>query len=90
MGIDNSSQGPKGTVSEPYKQIIGFWLRAFSCDLAFGGGNFVAEYNDDRTPFKFTPPEDASRVEIVSIIGGHGQRSFLHRYRKSVWLCCEG
>jgi len=40
---------------------------------AFGGGNFNGEYNVGREPFVFTPPVDAKRVEIVSIVSGHGQ-----------------
>ena len=44
-----------------------------SVERAFSGGNFNAEYNNGREPFVFTPPTSASRVEIVSIISGHGQ-----------------
>ncbi|MEC9465935.1 MAG: peptide-N-glycosidase F-related protein [Myxococcota bacterium] len=42
---------------------------------AFGGGTFDANYNTEREAFTFTPPADASRVEIVTIISGHGQTS---------------
>ncbi|MCB9548946.1 MAG: hypothetical protein H6706_24340 [Myxococcales bacterium] len=40
--------------------------------FAFGGGGFGAEYNT-REPFRFTPPADASRVEVVLLLSGHGQ-----------------
>jgi hypothetical protein len=46
-----------------------------SVTRAFGGGNFDANYNVDREAFTFTPPTSASRVEIVTIISGHGQTS---------------
>lgn len=39
---------------------------------AFGGGSFGAEYNT-RAPFAFTPPADATKVELVLILSGHGQ-----------------
>jgi hypothetical protein len=42
-------------------------------DYAFGGGTFNADYNDGREAFIFTPPADAERVELVTIISGHGQ-----------------
>ena len=42
---------------------------------AFGGGSFNADYNSTHAPFTFTPPADATRIEIVTIISGHGQTS---------------
>lgn len=48
---------------------------ATQAELAFRGGNFNAEYNDGRAPFRFTPPADASRVELVVIVSGHGQEA---------------
>ena len=48
-------------------------VTASAVNYAFGGGNFSAEYNDGREPFTFVPPADAERVEIVTIISGHGQ-----------------
>ncbi len=42
-------------------------------ERAFTGGEFGAAYNEGRTPFAFTPPGDASRVELVVIVSGHGQ-----------------
>lgn len=41
--------------------------------LAFTGGEFDARYNEGREPFAFTPPADATRVELVVIVSGHGQ-----------------
>ncbi len=38
----------------------------------FAGGNFDAAYNDAYLPLDFTPPADAARVELVSIMTGHG------------------
>ncbi|MEZ4466354.1 MAG: peptide-N-glycosidase F-related protein [bacterium] len=46
--------------------------RAEGTQFAFGGGSFGAEYNM-RAPFRFTPPADASRVEVVLLLSGHGQ-----------------
>lgn len=42
-------------------------------ELAFRGGNFDASYNAAKTPFAFTPPAGTTRVELVTIISGHGQ-----------------
>jgi hypothetical protein len=46
--------------------------RSAGVERAFGGGAFNAEYNN-REPFTFTPPADATRVELVTILSGHGQ-----------------
>lgn len=48
-------------------------LKSRSVERAFGGGGFNADYNSTKEPFAFTPPADATRVEIVTIISGHGQ-----------------
>jgi len=47
--------------------------RATGFELAFRGGGFNAEYNARYEPFPFTPPGGAARVELVTIISGHGQ-----------------
>lgn len=47
-------------------------LKATDAEFAFGGGAFNAEYNA-REPFVFTPPADATKVELVVILSGHGQ-----------------
>jgi len=47
--------------------------RAIGGALAFRGGTFDAAYNEGREPFSFTPPADASRVELVTVLSGHGQ-----------------
>src|SRR5205085_1832876 len=39
---------------------------------AFTGGAFDASYNT-RPPFTFTPPAGVTRVELVTILSGHGQ-----------------
>jgi hypothetical protein len=39
---------------------------------AFSGGTFDASYNT-RPAFSFTPPAGAARVELVTILSGHGQ-----------------
>jgi hypothetical protein len=41
-------------------------------EFAFGGGAFDQNYNT-REPFRFTPPADARRVELVVLVSGHGQ-----------------
>jgi hypothetical protein len=48
--------------------------RATGAIRAFTGGGFGATYND-REPITFTPPADATRVELVTIVTGHGQES---------------
>jgi hypothetical protein len=42
---------------------------------AFTGGNFDATYNTSHTPFTFTPPTGTTRVELVTLLTGHGQDS---------------
>lgn len=44
-----------------------------SAELAFRGGPWNAEYNDRKEPYEFTPPEGASKVELVVLVSGHGQ-----------------
>lgn len=46
--------------------------RAIGAVPAFTGGTFDASYNM-RTPVRFTAPASASRVELVTILSGHGQ-----------------
>jgi hypothetical protein len=46
--------------------------RAQGAELAFRGGSFSETYND-REPYRFTPPATAQRVELVTLISGHGQ-----------------
>ncbi len=46
--------------------------RSVGAMRAFTGGEFGAEYNT-RDPFAFTPPAGTTRVELVTIISGHGQ-----------------
>jgi len=44
-----------------------------TAELAFTGGAFDATYNEGREPFVTTIPADATKVEVVAIISGHGQ-----------------
>lgn len=46
--------------------------RSQAVQRAFGGGGFGGDYNN-REPVVFTPRADASRVELVVILSGHGQ-----------------
>ncbi|MCC6877554.1 MAG: hypothetical protein IT378_24820 [Sandaracinaceae bacterium] len=46
--------------------------RATETVLAFRGGLFDASYNA-RAPFTFSPPASSTRVELVTILSGHGQ-----------------
>lgn len=46
--------------------------RAMGAVRAFTGGTFDANYNM-REPFAFTVPAGATRVELVTILSGHGQ-----------------
>ncbi|MEM6861926.1 MAG: peptide-N-glycosidase F-related protein [Myxococcota bacterium] len=46
--------------------------RAVGAIRIAGGGSFNDAYND-REPVPFQVPDDASRVELVSILSGHGQ-----------------
>jgi len=47
--------------------------RAQGVVKAYGGGGFGAGYNDAHPPFSFHVPAEATRVEVVSILSGHGQ-----------------
>jgi len=47
--------------------------RAVSAELAYRGGNFDDTYNAAHPPFRFTPPAGVTRVELVTLISGHGQ-----------------
>ncbi len=47
-------------------------LRAMGAVPAFGGGVFDSSYNT-REPLRFTAPASARRVELVTILSGHGQ-----------------
>lgn len=40
---------------------------------AYTGGNFDANYADAHPPFTFSVPDEATRVELVVIVSGHGQ-----------------
>ncbi|UJR83965.1 peptide-N-glycosidase F-related protein [Sandaracinus amylolyticus] len=51
---------------------VGGTPRATGGARAFVGGGFDAAYNT-REPFTFTPPAGATRVELVTILSGHGQ-----------------
>ena len=47
--------------------------RASGAERAFVGGTFDTEYNASKEPFTFTPPATATRVEVVTLLSGHGQ-----------------
>lgn len=46
---------------------------AASAERAFTGGAFDATYNTSHAPFSFTPPAGTTRVELVTLLTGHGQ-----------------
>jgi hypothetical protein len=46
--------------------------RAFEAIPVFTGGRFDETYNDRQTPVTFTPPDGTTRVELVTMITGHG------------------
>lgn len=46
---------------------------AMGAERAFTGGTFDATYNALHTPFTFTPPTGTTRVELVTLVTGHGQ-----------------
>lgn len=71
--------GPSWERATPYRAYIGLRLSSRARGLrpaglvpAFTGGTFDADYND-RAPLEFTVPAGARRVELVSILSGHGQ-----------------
>jgi hypothetical protein len=43
-----------------------------SVELLFGGGAFNGQYNANRTPVQVPIPADAKRVELWSLLTGHG------------------
>lgn len=47
--------------------------RATSVERVFTGGAFNESYNDNHPPVTFDVPAGATRVELVSILSGHGQ-----------------
>ncbi len=47
--------------------------RAFAAELAYVGGAFDDTYDAAHPPFLFTPPAGTTRVELVTLISGHGQ-----------------
>ena len=47
--------------------------RAIQTELAFTGGAFDAEYNTGRAPVMAAIPADATKVELVVLVSGHGQ-----------------
>lgn len=46
---------------------------ATGAERAFTGGTFDANYNTSHTPYDFTPPAGTTRVELVTLVTGHGQ-----------------
>ena len=46
---------------------------ATGAERAFTGGTFDGTYNATHTPFTFTPPAGTTRVELVTMLTGHGQ-----------------
>ncbi|MEL6180422.1 MAG: peptide-N-glycosidase F-related protein, partial [Myxococcota bacterium] len=48
--------------------------RAIRIERAFTGGGFNAGYNDSKEPF-MVDPGDASQVELVVLLSGHGQET---------------
>jgi hypothetical protein len=46
--------------------------RAIGAELMYRGANFDSTYND-REPIPFTPAAGASKVELFTIVSGHGQ-----------------
>lgn len=46
--------------------------RAFAATPVFTGGRFDETFNERQTPVSFTPPEGTTRVELVTLITGHG------------------
>jgi hypothetical protein len=47
--------------------------RAMGAIPAYRGGAFDGTYNDMHAPMQFTVPAGATRVELVTILSGHGQ-----------------
>ncbi|MEN0064826.1 MAG: peptide-N-glycosidase F-related protein [Myxococcota bacterium] len=65
--------------------------RASSAKRVFTGGSFDAKYNENRKPVTIDVPAGASKVELVTILSGHGQAAGTncsewcdHRHRFSV------
>ena len=46
--------------------------RPFTATPVFSGGRFDETYNERQAPVRFTPPEGTTRVELVTLITGHG------------------
>lgn len=64
---------------QPYEVSLSFRLmnqaketKPKGMEFLFTGGSFSADYNDKYEPILVTIPEDASRVELATVITGHG------------------
>jgi hypothetical protein len=51
----------------------GVGMRPTAIMPLFQGGDFNADYNAKYEPFEFTPPETTKKVELVTLLSGHGQ-----------------
>jgi len=47
--------------------------RPVGAELAYRGGPFDAAYDDLHPPYHFTPPAGTTRIELVTLVSGHGQ-----------------
>jgi hypothetical protein len=56
--------------------------RSRGVTLAYRGGGYGADYNDNHPPFEFEVPDEATRVELVVLLSGHGQTG---RYNCAEW-----
>ena len=53
-------------------QNKGKGMRPQDIQFLWSGGTFDAAYNDNKLTQSYTPPADAARVELVTIVTGHG------------------
>lgn len=60
-------------VSAALRFVRGEWpVGPYVSEPAFTGGPFDAAYNDTREPLRFTPPDDATSIELHVLVTGHG------------------
>lgn len=63
------------SVSLRFRSAGGAAPSASGAERAYVGGTFGPDYNTSHGPFTFTPPAGTTRVELVTLLTGHGQDS---------------
>jgi len=85
---EGGTQNFRFSSSQGYHLTLDFRLQSTGAaptdelEYLFSGGGFGAGYNDNRDPIEIDIPADATQVDLVSVISGHG-------YGQDVANCAE-